>query len=128
MASNYRAGAAVSWEALYAGRKIEKVSLPTYPFQRQRYWFRETPQLQVDPEILYEVRWERRAEEPAPTGWAGQWLILCDRGGLGAALARELEVRGAKCELAMRGGEFQASGRKVVHLWSARCDPGRDNG
>jgi acyl transferase domain-containing protein/acyl-CoA synthetase (AMP-forming)/AMP-acid ligase II/acyl carrier protein len=34
----YAAGHPVDWEALYAGRAGERVSLPVYPFERKRYW------------------------------------------------------------------------------------------
>ncbi|AXK34849.1 alpha/beta fold hydrolase [Streptomyces armeniacus] len=34
-------GVRVDWPALYAGRQMPRVKLPTYPFQRQRYWFSE---------------------------------------------------------------------------------------
>uniref|UniRef100_UPI003D733064 type I polyketide synthase n=1 Tax=Streptomyces chumphonensis TaxID=1214925 RepID=UPI003D733064 len=31
-------GADVDWSALYTGRAVNHVELPTYPFQRRRYW------------------------------------------------------------------------------------------
>lgn len=34
----YRVGAGVDWRSVYSGRHCRKLSLPTYPFQRQRYW------------------------------------------------------------------------------------------
>lgn len=34
----YMAGATIDWSSLYADRKAPKASLPTYPFQRERYW------------------------------------------------------------------------------------------
>ena len=38
LAGAYSAGAELSFEGLFAGENRRRVSLPTYPFQRQRYW------------------------------------------------------------------------------------------
>ena len=38
LAAAHTAGAALDWEALFKGRSPRRVALPTYPFQRQRYW------------------------------------------------------------------------------------------
>ncbi|MCZ7417900.1 type I polyketide synthase, partial [Streptomyces sp. WMMC897] len=35
-------GVDVDWSAVYAGRSVRRVDLPTYPFQRQRYWMEST--------------------------------------------------------------------------------------
>jgi acyl transferase domain-containing protein len=32
------AGVAISWSQLYAGERRRRISLPTYPFERERYW------------------------------------------------------------------------------------------
>jgi acyl transferase domain-containing protein/predicted O-methyltransferase YrrM/acyl carrier protein len=34
----WAAGGAVDWPAHFAGQKLRRVELPTYPFERQRYW------------------------------------------------------------------------------------------
>ncbi|WP_051021576.1 type I polyketide synthase [Nocardia araoensis] len=38
LAQAHIAGVEVDWRPLFAGRATERVSLPTYAFQRQRYW------------------------------------------------------------------------------------------
>ena len=38
LAEAYVQGVALDWEAVFAGRNARRVALPTYPFQRRRYW------------------------------------------------------------------------------------------
>ncbi|AUX33060.1 MULTISPECIES: SDR family NAD(P)-dependent oxidoreductase [Sorangium] len=38
LAEAYDAGASVDWHRLYRDQKVKKVSLPTYPFIRSRFW------------------------------------------------------------------------------------------
>ena len=43
LASLYVRGAAVDWEGFDRDYRRRKVSLPSYPFQRQRYWLQTQP-------------------------------------------------------------------------------------
>ena len=36
-------GADIKWESLHPGRRPRRVSLPTYPFERQHYWTEAVP-------------------------------------------------------------------------------------
>lgn len=38
LAARWSAGAEVDWKALYRGRRVKRIPLPTYPFERQRFW------------------------------------------------------------------------------------------
>ncbi|HVV72438.1 MAG TPA: acyltransferase domain-containing protein, partial [Verrucomicrobiae bacterium] len=38
MATLYSAGVGIDWAGVHAGHRRQRVSLPTYPFQRSRYW------------------------------------------------------------------------------------------
>jgi acyl transferase domain-containing protein len=45
---DWTAGRAVDWNALHAGRR-RRVPLPTYPFERQRYWIDPAPAASAPP-------------------------------------------------------------------------------
>ncbi len=111
-------GLDLDWKALYpAGGSC--VALPTYPWQRERYWIEPTAAAQpsaVEPpdpldDCVYEVQWrnKKRAAAPAaglgsPSG--GAWLVFGDRGGLGAALAARLAGRGQTAVRVVHGEGF----------------------
>ncbi len=44
VAEAYRAGLDISFEGLFAGESRRKISLPTYPFQRERHWVEQGKQ------------------------------------------------------------------------------------
>jgi acyl transferase domain-containing protein len=43
LASSWAGGEDVDWEDLYPGTKPRRISLPTYPFARERYWITDSP-------------------------------------------------------------------------------------
>jgi acyl transferase domain-containing protein len=51
LARAHTAGAALDWEALFKGKDPKRVPLPTYPFQRQRYWLGRNPE-ESDPRAI----------------------------------------------------------------------------
>jgi acyl transferase domain-containing protein/predicted O-methyltransferase YrrM/acyl carrier protein len=75
------AGAPVDWSAFYAGQNRLRVSLPTYPFQRERYWIDPPPSAGS----------QRSASPPTPAlRVAGMMPALRARA---AELDRELGIR-----------------------------------
>lgn len=100
----YVQGGAVDWQS-FEGTGRRKIALPTYPFQRQRYWLRKRPSptfstaatdLAADSqtgwapwrEALYTLAWESKpsAVQPVPPS-QGHWLIFAEPGGVGDRLA-----------------------------------------
>ncbi|HEY7509605.1 MAG TPA: type I polyketide synthase, partial [Vicinamibacteria bacterium] len=104
LAGVYEAGHAVDWSrSCPAGGVV--VRLPTYPWQRKRFWIDARPAAADVPApragaadldaLAYRLDWpvrERRAAAATPRE-RGSWLVLADRGGVGAALAEGLRER-----------------------------------
>jgi acyl transferase domain-containing protein/acyl carrier protein len=114
----YELGADIRWEAVDGGRSCKRVSVPTYPFQRQRYWFDPSRQLNrnvmppqtflpattenpsekmenpVPEHLFYELTWTDCGELQPAVCPESSWLILADRQGMGSRLAQELDAAG----------------------------------
>lgn len=87
---------------------------------------------------LYRVEWRLRAAPAKPAAVSGHFLILADRGGVGARLAGWLEQQGANCGMVFPGASaaeleqtvkqfLDESGEapgNVVYLWGLEATPG----
>jgi acyl transferase domain-containing protein len=110
------AGVTIDWPAFHAGGGRRRVPLPTYPFERQRYWIDPpvaggTPALPASPVAAAPARradvadwfylpvW-REAPAGAPLARlareAGPWLLFLDREGIGERLVAQLQGAGAE--------------------------------
>jgi acyl transferase domain-containing protein len=102
----WMAGVPMDWKGFQHGRR-NRVALPTYPFERRRFWIESRregtppppPALPAAAELsgpdaaLYVPRWTQ-SWPVAPGEAGGPWLFLLDDAGLGESLARSLEGAG----------------------------------
>lgn len=104
LASLYVRGATVDWRGFDREYDRRKLVLPTYPFQRKRYWVRgaaSSAPVSSNKPLYYEVAWRPRerassgapAVSGAPGLLPGQWLVLARSGDAGARLAEVFESR-----------------------------------
>jgi acyl transferase domain-containing protein/NADPH-dependent curcumin reductase CurA len=97
-------GVDVDWAGFHSAERRHRVPLPTYPFQRQRYWIEAGNPTAVDtatqpsPEKRSEVgdwfyRPVWRSERPSQSSISsdGDLLIFADEAGLGDAIADQLQ-------------------------------------
>jgi acyl transferase domain-containing protein len=129
-------GVEVDWAGFHRHERLRRVHLPTYPFERQRYWVSssvaEGGAEAVDAEVkradladwFYVPSWERSAtpESSFPNGQSDAgacWLILEDRCGLGEELAACVRERGKGVVTVKTGERFAAIGE-----CSYEIDPG----
>ncbi|MER5790654.1 SDR family NAD(P)-dependent oxidoreductase [Streptomyces sp. NPDC001980] len=83
LAEAYVHGAPVDWAALYEGSGARRTELPTYPFERRRYWLdtsRAAAPARPGPDTWrYRVTWTPRPDAdraPAPDALPGRWLAV----------------------------------------------------
>nr|QEO74485.1 malonyl CoA-acyl carrier protein transacylase [uncultured bacterium] len=117
------AGVEVNWLELYAGRR-RRVHLPTYPFERRRYWVEARPQGAAPraarpkagvEDYFYIPVWKQspllaRDGARAPEGEDSCWLLLADDCGLGARLKERLERGGRRVVSVARGEGWKDEG------------------
>ena len=105
-------GVPVDWSAYYAHERRQRVPIPTYPFERQRYWVEpqettqatvaRSPSLEKKADIadwFYVPSWKRtppvtRFETMAQTHRQSCRVVFADTYGLGSQIGKHLEAQG----------------------------------
>jgi len=115
------AGITIDWSQFYSHEQRQRVCLPTYPFERQRYWIepvkagieRSAPPTTPSQKVLldkwfYTPTWKQQPLVAAPLAamQSHTWLVFCDEMGVGTQLIQQLQVGGHTVIQAQAGTEF----------------------
>ena len=120
------AGCPIKWDALHKPGTVNRIPLPTYPFERQRFWIEpgDTPfaakkpadstsseTLKAAPGSLYYHRvWKRSVPQNTSPLPPSSWLIFLDELGLGAELCRQLRTAGHQVVEVSAGAKYDRQG------------------
>jgi acyl transferase domain-containing protein/acyl carrier protein len=124
------AGAQVDWHAFNAGEVRRRIPLPTYPFERKRYWIDARPAAPIasargpivkNPDLaswFYAPSWTRAAaaRRRAAAGASDSWLLFVDDGPLGSELAVRLRQSGETVVTVRTGAAFATPGHDEYTL------------
>jgi amino acid adenylation domain-containing protein len=115
------AGVDIDWAAVHRHARLRRVPLPTYPFERQRYWIdaRKGPAVpgvaekaaSVE-EWFYEPAWRLQSASLLPPADAQTdvgWLLFADGTGVADAMAARLREVGQAVTLVRRAGQPAAA-------------------
>src|SRR5579875_957811 len=129
-------GVQVDWPEFYAGERYHRIPLPTYPFERQRYWVERQemhPQPQASPAPLrkkrhladwcYQPCWKQSLPLATVARWqqaanttSGRWLVYLDECGLGTKLVERLRSRGQLVVTVQQAEQFSRLGAQAYAL------------
>ncbi len=89
-------GASVDWSRPFDGTGARRVALPTYAFQRERFWL-EPPAREVlgEERLSYRISWKPLADSPRAT-LRDTWLVLAPEGMQATNIAQAVERHGAQ--------------------------------
>jgi len=103
------AGVPVDWRTVHGNERRRRIELPTYPFERNRYWIdgidrgaaqatgagRAAARREIADWFHVPV-WKPSVPPEEPASAAGRWLLFTPGGGLGAAVERRLAALGGE--------------------------------
>lgn len=102
-------GVGINWDNFWHERR-KRIALPTYPFERQRYWIEPQPDSVInDRNWLYVPFWQRDrtiASVDLNTVEKSCWLIFIDAEGLGNSIAQQLASAGHDVITVVAGAQF----------------------
>ena len=107
-------GISIDWLGFHAHERRHRLALPTYPFERQRFWI--GPRHGLDTAIpnsdswFYQPAWKRTAK-PAQFVQEdvdkGPWLLFVGAENLGDQIQKELQKHGARAVTVQVGNTFE---------------------
>lgn len=126
------AGSQIDWARFYEGEQRRRIPLPTYPFERQRYYLepvnapapskkRRRPSAEKRADVgdwFYLPSWKqfdltRQAKRDREDR---SWLIFCDQSGIGETLAQRLGQSGLQIVVVHTGDQFKRTNDRVYTL------------
>lgn len=124
------AGVEVDWSGFYANEHRHRLPLPTYPFERQRYWIEPQDQTQVRPQVstgkkldiadwFYIPSWKRSMVANSPSSQMGLdtcTLVFVDECGLGMQLIERMQLQGKDAIAIKIGSSFAKVSDRVYTL------------
>ncbi|MBW4677591.1 MAG: acyltransferase domain-containing protein [Desmonostoc geniculatum HA4340-LM1] len=118
------AGVQIDWSGFYAHEQRHRLPLPTYPFERQRYWIEpksRSHSVNIKPTTLdqkqdiadwfYVPSWKRSllthtSSEEIKSTHEEKWLFFVDDLGVGEQLINKLRNQGKSIIIVKQGNEF----------------------
>ncbi|MEB3282825.1 MAG: SDR family NAD(P)-dependent oxidoreductase [Lyngbya sp.] len=122
------AGVNINWSGFYTDENRQRLPLPTYPFERKKYWVEPSSEPQQKPnkkrnlaDWFYVPTWERMlSPDSVDVNRLSQlkksWLIFIDTLGIGTEIAQKLINAGQEVVTVSRGETFDEVGYRTFEI------------
>ena len=121
------AGLDIDWAGVHAGERRHRVPLPTYPFDRRKYWIEPSPPEAAAGAALarkadagswcYAPGWKDVPRGPSRAGAPADWLVFAGTDPFGAGLVAHLAPQAGRMAQVRPGAAFARLGPST---WSVR--------
>jgi acyl transferase domain-containing protein/thioesterase domain-containing protein/acyl carrier protein len=115
-------GLPVNWKTFHAHEQRRRIPLPTYSFQRKRFWMGPklgsnwiTDSLRQVDDWFYRPAW-KSTPPPQPGKDTEPWLVLCDQSADTQKLIGELHKQRAPVITVFAGDDFQPRGNNSYEM------------
>ena len=108
----YLSGVAIDWKGFDAPYQRKKVVLPTYPFQRQRYWAKALERKSEVLEEFFEIQWEQKPIQKSDAALK-TYQIFTDGSELAQEVIAALQQRG---DTVLQESEMAAHADQVLYF------------
>ena len=123
-------GVPVDWSALHSGESVQRVPLPTYPFERQRFWIDPDNQRSASISSLpvktnaedginrwfHRRVWKRAAISTNPAPGTACWMILADESALSSQIIAQLDTAGHQVIQVTSGQSYKRLGQGMYRV------------
>jgi len=122
-------GVPIDWSGYHAAESRRRVPLPTYPFERQRFWVEPTQHGALrgvaddarrphQEDWFYIPMWRIRGRETAGAAPSETltWVLMSDTDGIGEHLAGDLRTAGQRVITVRQGSAFERLGEDEYTL------------
>ena len=121
----WESGADIDWETFHAAEPRNRLSLPTYPFERRSYWVGPGKAVSGETRVdsrdttdwFYRPEWQPAKAAEYHTSLDNLRALILDEGaGLGAAVAEHIRAGGGRAVIVEPGQQFARTGEDSYAL------------
>jgi phthiocerol/phenolphthiocerol synthesis type-I polyketide synthase E len=121
----WQEGVTIDWDALHGQARPRRVPLPTYSWERKRYWIepgRPAGAALRDDSSLRLASWKRTLPPAPPASAPGSWLLLDDGSALGEGIASRAASLGRTVIRVRRGSDLRLPQDSQATVDAARTE------